>query len=377
MPHSSRTKIFITIPWFLPAFRAGGPIQSIANLVKEFSEGVEYYIFTSDTDLNGAALDNITVNEWVDFNGHTKVWYAGPEKISDSMVKQVEMIKPDVLFIVGVFSWHFNMVPVIFCKAPKKILSSRGMLHPGALSQKKWKKKVFLRVFKLMEYHHKVLFHATDQEEVKHISSQFGEPATIFTAGNYPTNIGFSNRVGKETGSLKLVSIAILSPMKNILLVLQALQQVEATIQYDIYGPVKDENYRDECLLQIKSLPKNVSVFIHKEIEPFEVPNVLADADVFILPSKSENFGHAMYEALSAGLPLITSHNTPWTKLESTKAGINVGLEGTEEITAAIEKFASMPVEKFTLWQQGALIYADEAVDKDDLRKKYREMFFG
>lgn len=342
MPHSSRTKIFITIPWFLPAFRAGGPIQSIANLVKEFSAGVEYYIFTSDTDLNGAALDNITVNEWVDFNGHTKVWYAGPEKISDSMVKQVEMIKPDVLFIVGVFSWHFNMVPIIFCKAPKKILSSRGMLHPGALSQKKWKKKVFLRVFKLMEYHHKVLFHATDQEEVKHISSQFGEPATIFTAGNYPTNIGFSNRVEKETGSLKLVSIAILSPMKNILLVLQALQQVEATIQYDIYGPVKDENYRDECLLQIKSLPKNVSVFIHKEIEPFEVPNVLADADVFILPSKSENFGHAMYEALSAGLPLITSHNTPWTELESTKAGINVGLEGTEEITAAVEKFAEI-----------------------------------
>ena len=49
------TKIFITIPWFLPAFRAGGPIQSIANLVKEFNEDVEYFIFCGDTDLNGAA----------------------------------------------------------------------------------------------------------------------------------------------------------------------------------------------------------------------------------------------------------------------------------------------------------------------------------
>ena len=371
------TKIFISIPWFLPAYRAGGPIQSIANLVNEFTEGVKYYVFTSDTDLNGAALDNITVNEWIDYNEHTKVWYAGPEKISDNLVKQVESLKPDTLFIIGVFSWHFNMVPIIFCKAPRKILSARGMLHPGALSQKKWKKKLFLEVFKLLEYHHKVLFHATDEEEKKFIINQFGKPATILIAGNYPTFFGTSVKMKKEEGLLKLVSIAILNPMKNILLVLQALQNVEETIQYDIYGPVKDESYRDECLLQIKSLPRNVSVFIHKEIEPREVKEVLAKADVFILPSKSENFGHAMYEALSAGLPLITSHHTPWIKLENSHAGINVDVESLEEISLAIQRFARMPEEEFEQWRTGALEYASAAIDKEILKEKYEAMFFG
>lgn len=371
------TKIFITIPWFLPAYRAGGPIQSVANLVNEFTEGVEYYIFTSDTDLNGAALDNIVVNEWVAYNAHTKVWYAGPEKISDSLVKQVEILKPDILFIIGVFSWHFNMVPIVFCKAPKKILSTRGMLHPGALSQKKWKKKFFLRVFKLLEYHHKVFFHATDEEERKYITNQFGKPAVIFTAGNYPTFIGPVEREKKEAGSLKLVSIAILSPMKNILLVLQALGKVEETIQYDIYGPVKDENYRDECLFQIKALPKNVSVFIHKEIEPYEVKEVLAKADVFILPSKSENFGHAMYEALSAGLPLITSYHTPWINLENNRAGKNADVTKPEEISSAIQDFALMSEEEFEQWRLGAMNYATAAIDKDVLRMSYKEMFFG
>jgi hypothetical protein len=57
-------KIFITIPWFLPAFRAGGPIQSVANLVKEFREGVEYFIFCGDTDLNSSGLDNVETDEW-------------------------------------------------------------------------------------------------------------------------------------------------------------------------------------------------------------------------------------------------------------------------------------------------------------------------
>jgi glycosyltransferase involved in cell wall biosynthesis len=251
------------------------------------------------------------------------------------------------------------------------------LLHPGALSQKKWKKKHFLQAFKLLEYHHKVLFHATDEEEKKFIINQFGKPATILIAGNYPTFLGASVKMKKEKGFLKLVSIAILNPMKNILLVLQALQNVEETVQYDIYGPVKDESYRDECLLQIKALPKNVSVFIHKEIEPHEVKEVLSKADVFILPSKSENFGHAMFEALSAGLPLITSHHTPWINLEKSHAGINVDVEKTEEISLAIQGFARMPEEEFQQWRAQALQYAAAAIDKEVLREKYEAMFFG
>lgn len=370
------SKIFITIPWFLPAYRAGGPIQSIANLVKEFTKGVEYYIFTSDVDLNGAALDNITTNTWVDFNAHTKVWYAGPEKISDNLVKQTEVIKPDLLFIVGVFSWHFNIVPVIFCKVPKKILSTRGMLHPGALSQKKWKKKVFLQLYKLLEYPHKLVFHASDEDEKKYIQARFGKVAKTVIAENFPNNLGALPREKKLPGALKIASIGIISPMKNILLVLQALGNVKEKIQYDIYGPVKDENYRDDCLLQIKTLPKNVSVFIHKEIEPQEVREVLTKADVFILPSKSENFGHAMYEALSAGLPLITSQFTPWVNLEASHAGLNVKVTGTEEIASAIRHFSEMTEEEFQLWRQGALAYAAKAIDKDLLRIKYEKMFF-
>ena len=319
------TKIFITIPWFLPAFRAGGPVQSIANLVKEY-EDVEYFIFCGDTDLNGGELENITTGEWVRYNDHTRVWYSGPDKISDSMVKQVEEIKPDILYIIGMFSWHFNMVPLLFCKAPKKILSTRGMLHPGALSQKKWKKKIYLEIFKLLEYHHKVHFHATDEEENKYISKYFGEAATIFTAGNFPNKIDALPVAEKEPGNLKLVSIALISPMKNILMVLTAMAKCNYHIEYNIYGPVKDTNYWELCKEKIKTLPGNIRVNYHKEIVPQKVKEVLMNAHVFILPSKSENFGHAIYEALSAGRPVITSNNTPWNNLRESCAGINVSV---------------------------------------------------
>ncbi len=370
-------KIFISIPWFLPAFRAGGPIQSVANLVKEFREGVEYFIFCGDTDLNGSALENVEVDKWILFNESTKVWYCSPEKISDSLVKQVELLKPDLLFIIGMYSWHFNIVPLMFCKGTTKILSTRGMLHPGALTQKKWKKKIYLQLFKLLEYHYKVAFHATDAEEANYISHYFGEPVKVHIAGNFPNRTGILPLQTKEPGLLKLTTIAIISRMKNILLVLEALEKVAATIQYDIYGPVKDEEYWNDCKEKIKDLPKNITVHYHKEVLPEDIKSVLSEAHVFISPSKSENFGHAIYEALSAGRPVITSHFTPWNHLKEAHAGINVSIDYTIDLTEAIEFFAAMDELELGKWSRGAFEYAEKAVEMEKVRGEYERMFLG
>ena len=369
------TKIFITIPWFLPAFRAGGPIQSVANLVREFREDVEYFIFCGDVDVNGGALENITTGEWKPFNEYTQVWYANHEKVSDSLVKQVEAIKPDILYIIGLYSWHFNIVPLLFCKGPKHILSARGMLHPGALSQKSWKKKIYLRLFKLLEYQYKIRFHATDAEEERYITTHFGSVAVVKIAGNFPNNIGPLVVTPKQPGNLSMVSIALISPMKNILLVLEALENVKASVQYHIYGAIKDGEYWEQCKQKIKALPPNISVTYHKEIEPGNVKDALFGGHIFMLPSKSENFGHAIYEALSAGRPVITSHKTPWNHLEEAGAGINIEVENTGELTAAIDRFAAMDDASLTIWNHGAIAYATAAVDLEQIRHQYREMF--
>ncbi len=337
---------------------------------------MQFFIFCSDTDLNGAALENITVGEWTTYNACTKVWYADHEKISDSLVKQVEAIKPNVLYIIGIYSWHFNIVPLIYCKAPRKILSTRGMLHPGALSQKKWKKKIYLRLFKLLEYHHKVAFHATDEEEHKFISDYFGKVPLIFTAKNFPNKLGGLPVANKEKGQLKLISIAIISPMKNILLVLKALEKMEDEIQYDIYGPVKDHDYWMLCKEQIKLLPGNVSVSWHGDIPPGEVAQALSGSHVFILPSKSENFGHAIYEALSAGRPVITSAKTPWNGLRESFAGLNISLENIEDMREAIVFFASMDENQMAHWSHNSIKYAEQAIDPGQIKMQYRKMFF-
>lgn len=175
-----RKKIFITIPYFLPANPAGETVKFVSGFINEFEEEIDYFIICQDIDTNGAELENIIANEWVDYNNHCKVWYTKPEKVSDTIVKQVEIIKPDLLFIVGFFSWHFNMVPLLFCKGPQKIISTNGLLYPQNHKQNKWGRKVFLSIFKLLEYHYKVDFQVTNEDERNFIVDYFNNVPNVF-----------------------------------------------------------------------------------------------------------------------------------------------------------------------------------------------------
>lgn len=367
-------KILISTPWFLPAFRAGGPIRSIANLVNSY-EGAEFFIFTSDTDITGAALENIHRGKWVKWNNHTHVWYATDGKVSHEMTRQVELLKPDVIFMIGLYSWHFTIVPLLYCKAPLKIISVRGMLYPEALSQKKWKKRIFLRAFKLLEYNHRVVFHATDQTEAQHVETMMGSVAKVRIAGNFPTFVGYRESAPKRKDALKLVTIALVSPMKNILKTIEALSTIAEAVDYEIYGAIKDEDYWTECKRAIEQLPENIKVEYRNALHPERVPEVLSRSQVFILPSESENFGHAIFESLSAGRPVITSNNTPFNSLKEHKAGINVSSDSKEEITDAIQFFIAMDNQEFVEWSHAALTYARSCYDEERLRKEYGELW--
>jgi glycosyltransferase involved in cell wall biosynthesis len=366
-------KVFITIPWFLPAYKAGGPIQSIANLVAQYIDA-EFYIFCSNKDLNGEILEAVSCNKWVQYNGKTKVWYDNGLNTKSNLVKQNIAINPAVIFIIGLFSWQYNIVPLLYLSKGKKVLSIRGMLHDGALSQKKAKKKIFLMLFKLIGIKNKIAFHSTDNDESNFIKKQFGDNVKIDVASNYPRLFANAIKLEKKVGYLKLVTIALISPMKNHLFILQALARTKKNIEYNIYGPIKDTAYWNECLNQIALMPYNVLVKYNGEINPTEVEEMLNENHVFVMPSKSENFGHSIVEALSAGKPVITSQNTPWNLLEANKAGLNIDISA-DNILQAIDFFADLNATEFDAFSFGAKKYISTKINLDLLHSQYKNMF--
>jgi glycosyltransferase involved in cell wall biosynthesis len=345
------------------------------------SNAFEFKIFCSNKDLDGSLLQGVAFDEWVNYNAHTKVWYSTTNNIMPVLQKEIKKESPDYFFIVGMYDWQYNFKPLLFCKGVKKIISVRGMLHPGALSQKGFKKKIYLGLLKILGLHKEHVFHATDEEEKKYIRAAFGSAVNVKVAANFPRVFDVQPVVKKEPGNLKLVSVALISAMKNILLVLEALKTVGSrqlavgNIEYNIYGPIKDKQYWAACVEQIKKLSPNITVNYQGDIAPDKIVYALGANHVFILPSKSENYGHAIYEALTAGRPVITSNATPWNNLKTSKAGINVSLSDATELVNAITFFTGMNQEELETWSIGARVYADGAVDVEQINRQYRELF--
>lgn len=367
-------KILISYQYFLPAYKAGGPIQSISNTTKLLATvpGVETYIVCGNRDLDGTVLD-VRTDAWVEYGKGIKVYYNTGQSNS-ILLKIIDSVKPDVIFINGLYSIPYTIYPLLY-KAGRKILSARGMLHPGALSQKSKKKKLFLAVFKILGLHKKCEYHATTTEEVQYIQDVFGETQKTWMVPNLPNVLTAQDAIAKSTDELKLVSISLISPMKNILLVLKALQHCEGNITYHIYGPVKDAAYWEECKVCVQSLPPNVKVEYKGEVLPHNVEQALSGYHYFILPSKSENFGHAIYEAMSAGKPVITSHNTPWNGLEGAKAGYNVVPEDREALTTLLDELVLLPQEEYTPATAAAREYVLKQYDINHINELYKKMF--
>lgn len=366
------THILIIYDYVTPAYKAGGPTQSLSNMIGSLGQSLSLNLIATNRDLDGTILD-LAADQWLDFpgaEGGVKVWYASKGHCDVGHL----IGAGDTLFINSVFSHHFNYPALLRGKARRKIISPRGMLDPGSLSQKSWKKHLYLAYWKLRGLHKLCEWHATTEQEKTNIQNVFGKKAKVWVVPNFPRIVPYQ-RVQKRSDVLHLVTIAVISPMKNHHLILQALKMVKETIVYNIYGPVKDKDYWAECQDVIKTLPSNIKVHYHGDLTPGQVEQALQGQDVAILPSKSENFGHSICEALTAGKPVITSHFTPWNRLKENKSGINVSIDNANEISDAISLFASMDTSEFTEWSKCSRGFAFNSIDIENTKKGYLEMF--
>jgi glycosyltransferase involved in cell wall biosynthesis len=380
----NKIRILFFYEHFLPAWKAGGPIRSIAELVHALHSEYAFHVLTSAFDHNEKKpMDFILTDQWVEWEREAQVYYHGKHSTSISFFnKQIGRLAPNIIFINGLFSFKYNMIPLLAALRYKKskrnikiILSPRGMLHPGALSQKKIKKSLFLYLFRLSGLPNKLHWHATDEKEAHYIRSQF-KKASISIAGNFPKLSNIITTPHKVSGKLIMGTLALISPMKNHLEILLALKELRDTIIWHIFGPVKDTGYWSECNKYIQDLPDNIQVIYHGAIPPDEISKNLELIQLFILPSKSENFGHAILEALSAGIPVITTNTTPFIDLQSKKAGYTISINNLKcLLIQTINDFADMDQETFSQYQKNAIHYANSFVNIEKLKNQYRDMF--
>jgi len=255
------------------------------------------------------------------------------------------------------------------------VVCPRGALYDSALSIKWYKKWPLLKLFKWMNIHKKVRFHATNTREKKAILAYF-PGSEILIADNLPNSrqMEFST-LSKEKGKLKCIFIARIHPIKNLHFLLQLLNSVSAAIQLSIVGPMEDATYWQECVAIIEKHPKHIEVVYMGAIPNHELSELLRQHHLFILPTTGENFGHAIFEAFLAGRPVLISDQTPWLNLHSAGVGWEISLQDSAAFVNAIDLAANWAQEEFDKHALSAWNYAKSFIENPSLKKQYEELF--
>lgn len=380
-----KKRILIFYDHFYPSYKAGGPTQSLVNLVRELHEEYDITVVCKPHEMGDTEqLNGIEANRFVDWESKAKVYYwQYGWKQRDELEKLIDEVHPDIIYVNGLYSLYFNFFPLWYAAKLKKkmpllqiVLSARGMLHPGALSQKPFKKKIFLGLFRFLHLHQSVTWHATDFQEEHFIRQRMGTDLKIKQAANFPNLLPFVSGPEKKEQQLIMGTVALISPMKNHLEVLNACMHVNATVDWHIYGPVKDKEYWSKCEEAIQTLPEHIRVHYHGELPPHLLTEAMARFQVFIMPSKSENFGHAIAEALSAGKPVITTNTTPFTDLKEHNCGVSIDTDQLQDgLIKGIEGFAEMNEQEFAVSAKAAKTYIEQRTNKVSLKEMYHSLF--
>lgn len=381
---SNRKVILCFIEFYSPGYKSGGPIRSIENFISLFSKEFDIKIVCRDRDLlDKSPYSNVKINLWNEVGG-AQVFYASDNALSFmGIIRLLRETQYDLLYLNSFFCYRFTILPLLarwfgFVKAKTCIIAPRGELSKGALQIKSIKKTAYLFFSRLFGLYKNLLWQVSSEMESKDVSQRrVAGAAKIMVAPDLlkMTVVDeFASHPASQSGGLRVIFISRISPIKNLDFLLITLSSIHVNIKLDIYGPLEDEVYWEYCEELISDMPKNINVNFYGGVKHNEVQEIFLRYDLFAFPTKGENFGHVIFESLSAGTPVMVSDKTSW------QSSLNNGLmalplDQSVWRKAIIER-SSCSVARLSEIRKDALSIASSYLNSDQSIQKNRELLF-
>ncbi|SDP84697.1 Glycosyltransferase involved in cell wall bisynthesis [Eubacterium maltosivorans] len=371
-----KRKVLIVTGGYLPGKKYGGPVTSIHNLTSLLRDEFDFYIITRDHELGSKRrFDNIS-DGWNEVYG-VKVFYCKDTEIKyKNLLNLICEIHPDLVYLNSFFDAQF-LIP--FLKISKKglkiLLAPRGELCENALNIKHFKKAIFIKVIKRFYLSKEINYHSTSKEETEQIARLLNVNKNRITQLN---NIAYLEKknlyLDTDKSKLKVFFYSRIVEKKNLKYALEVLQNINFELQFDIYGPIEDQNYWVECKKLINILPENIKVKYKGFLEKSNLQETIANYHLFFFPTYSENFGHVIAEAMLSSCPVLISDNTPWNWVNEKKCGYAIALNDKEAFVEALKKICLLPEESYLEMRKDCRQRTLEFLNIEELEKEYAEM---
>lgn len=328
------------------AEEASGPSYSVVRLCQSLIEAGDDVTLAA---LNWSPLPSMP--------GFMKVFPlgVGPKRLGRSpemsrwLMSATAEGRVDVVHSHGM--WQMNAVyPGKAAKSSKAklVVSPRGALSAWAMSHGSRFKKIFWLLLQRPALVQASCFHATAEAEYEDIRRLgFQQPVAII-----PNGIDVPEFTQKELCDFRTVFFfGRLHPKKGVDILLNAWAAVmDRFPDWRLLVAGTDMGYgvRGGYLEQMKALAAKLKLKRMEFVGPLYGEakwSAYREADLFILPTHSENFGMTIAEALAAGTPAIVTKGAPWGGLEKQGAGWWIGI-GTDALVSCLkEAMAQSPDE--------------------------------
>jgi glycosyltransferase involved in cell wall biosynthesis len=371
-------KIMVFTDWFYPGSQAGGPIQSLISFMKNSSD--TFFVITRNTDLNSnIPYSNIQPDFWqTSFQENIQVYYVNENSLTeDSILKIYSEINPDRVYLNSMWSPKFSLLPLKVFRAIEfsnnVFLAPRGMLKPAAFKQKGFKKKIFLLFSKLTKIYSNITWHATSEIEKEEILQKFPK-ANIRIAPNI-SNATVSSKAKEMTSPFKILTVGRISPEKGYYEALDTFRNwiPKTPVIWDIVG-LKENTELVKAIQSYSTESSSIQITLHGHKNQEELKLFYKNAHLFFLPSRGENYGHAIAEGLSYGTPVVISDQTPWKNLEESNAGKSSSLN-PNNLAESLNFFLNLSNETYHKWSDGALVYAQKQINTESIILKNKNLF--
>ena len=249
------------------------------------------------------------------------------------------------------------------------MVSLRGMLTTWALRFRGLKKRVAWHLYQRRDLHTASVLQATSRAEADGFRCLgLKHPIAIIPNGvELPEWKAESRKQKAEMGTKEVrrtvLFLGRIHPIKGLLSLVEAwgtVQREERRAESEEHGTWRvviagsDENgHTAEVKAESRKQKVEASFEFVGPVEGERKWELYRSADLFVLPSHSENFGLVVAEALACGVPVITTKGTPWQDLEIHRCGWWVEM-GAEPLANALRAaMALSDAERVEMGQRG------------------------
>lgn len=198
------------------------------------------------------------------------------------------------------------------------LVSPHGMLEPWSLNYRGHRKRVAWILYQKRHLRMAAVLHATSEAEAMNLRKLgLDQPIAVI-----PIGVPLPEYRKRESGSQKtLLFLSRIHPKKGLLQLVKAISQISPRGWRVIVAGPADKTYRLQVEKVIDEEGLRDSFTFIGPVRDESKWEVYQRADLFVLPSFSENFGIVVVEAMACGLPVITTKGTPWKELETHNCG--------------------------------------------------------